>query len=128
MPQKLLQHRPLGEGRPTGQHVVERATERVKIAPDIGAARVACLLRRNVIERSQRDATGRQVVVRVLDVMQPREAHVDQFRPSLGRNQNVRWFDVAMHDVALAGVNQGLGDLQHMVNRVSQGQRPVLLN
>ena len=55
---------PSGKRRPGREHVVERAAQGINVAADVGHARVAGLLGRYIVERSERHAAGREIVVR----------------------------------------------------------------
>ena len=125
MLQQLLQHRAFGKRRLAGEHEEQRAAERVDVAADVGVARIAGLLGRDVVERAERDAAGRQLVLGRVGLLEARQAHVDQLRRPFGRDQDVRRLDVAVHDVALPGVRQRVGDLQRVAERVGQRQRAV---
>ena len=96
---QLLQDRPAGEGRPAGEHVEERAAQRVEVAAHVDVARVAGLLGADVVERAQGHAAlGQAVVAAALEPA--RQAHVDQLGPPLRRQDDVRRLDVAMDDAA----------------------------
>ena len=101
--------------------------KRINVAADVGVARVAGLLGRDVVERAERHAAGRQIGGRI-DLPQPRQAHVDQLRLAARRDQEVRRLDVAMHHVPFRGVGQGLGHLQRVTDGLGQGQRAAAVN
>ncbi len=64
MIEQLLQHGPFGIRRLAGQHVIERAAERIDVAAHVDVARVLGLLGRDVIERAERRAGDRQIAER----------------------------------------------------------------
>ena len=120
--EQLLEHGPLGERRPAGEHVEQRAAERIEVAADVDVARVAGLLGADVVERAERHPALGQPVVAV--ALEPAgQAHVDELRPALGRDDDVRRLDVAMDDPALGGMDQGVGDLEGVVDRLADRQR-----
>ena len=127
MLEQLLEHRPIGKGRTSREHVKERASERIKVAPDVDVARVAGLFGADVVERAQgHPALGQAVVATAFETAG--QAHVDELRPALGRDDDVRRLDVAMDDPALGGVHQGAGDLQREVDRLADRERTVALD
>ena len=123
--QQLLQQRPFGKRRLAGEHEVERAAQRVQVAADVRDPRVPRLLRRDVVEGSERHAAGRQVVS-IRFHAQPSQTHVHQLGAPFGGHQDVRRLDVPVDDMTLRGVLQGLGYLQHVADRFAQRQRSML--
>ena len=114
--EELLEHGPLREGGTSREDIEEGAAERIEVAPDVDVARVACLLGADVVERAERHPALRQPVVAV--ALEPAsQAHVDQLRTALRRDDDIRWLDVAMHHPALVGMHQGVGDLERVVDR-----------
>ena len=84
MGEQLLQHGSFLKRRSAREHEEQRAAKRVNIAPDIGVARIAGLLGTNVVERPERNAGRRLFRLRMFQVFEPRQAHVDQLRQSVG--------------------------------------------
>ena len=123
--EQLLQHSPFGERRPPRQHKEKSAPQRVNVTATVGTARVAGLLRRNIIERAERNTAGCQVVLRSLHLVQPGQAHVHQLGPPAGCNQHIGGLDVTMDNLPLNGVLQCPGQLKRVTNRNIQRQRPL---
>ena len=115
------------EGAPTGDHLVEHATE----AEDVGArvdGLALRLLRRHVRDSAHDGAllgdgcgvgSGRRSVNCLqTDVPdQLREAEVEHFDASMLRNDHVRGFHVAMDDAGRVCRREGIGDLDAVVER-----------
>src|SRR5262245_26878400 len=82
-----------------GQHVEERAAERVDIAAHIGGAWVTCLFGRDVVESAECDiALSESAVVTAFEATG--KAHIDQLGSPWQRDDNIRWLDVTVHDAA----------------------------
>lgn len=86
------------------------------------------MLGRDVIKRAQRDAARGQVFLRRFDLMQPRQTHVNELRSSLGCDDDVRWFDVAMDDFAAAGVIECGAELVEVLERVGERERARVID
>ncbi len=121
---QLLQNGPAGERRLAAEHVEQRAAERIQVAPNVDVARVARLLGTDVVERPQRHPGLGQPDVG-LPLESSRQPHVDQLRPPLRRQDDVRRLDVAMDHPAIRRVDERLGDLKRDVHRFIQGQGAV---
>ena len=127
MVQQLLQDRSFRVGWLAGQHVVQRAAERIDIAADVDVARVFGLLGRDVIEGAQRRA-GQSDVAFLVGGFLSRQPHVDQFCAAFGRDDNVRRLDVAMDHAGRRRVLQRRRDLQSIVDGFRRFETAVLLN
>ena len=118
----------IGKRRPAGEHVVPRTAERIEVAADVGQAAVARLLRRHVIDRAERE-TGLGYAKLTLG-RDPRQSQVGQLHvwPAvLLHEQQVGWFDVAVHHLILVQVLQGQGGLRQEQARLGRIQAPVPL-
>ena len=113
---QLLGRRPLRRRRLAGQHVIERAAQGIDVAAGVGLARLQRLLGRNVVEGPQRHARLRQVGI-AAPLQIARQPHIDELRPAIRRDDDVRRLDIAMHDAARVGVFQTRGDLKDIANR-----------
>ena len=119
-----LRRRTLGEHAVAGQHKIQRAAQRVDIAPDVGGAAVAGLLGCHVIDRADRGAERGQaghVIDRTLLGLQlgvgqflladgPGEAEVGELEvrlPILVREEKVGGLDVAVDNALAMGVAKG---------------------
>ena len=119
---QLLEHGPARERRPAGQHVEQRAAQRVQVAANVHVAGISGLLGTDVVERAQRHAAlGQSVVAAALEP--PGQAHVDQLGAALRRQDDVRRLDVAMDDTSPGCVHEGIGDLECDVDGFGDGQR-----
>ena len=107
--QQLLQHRSVGERRPARKHEKQGATKRIQIASHVGAARILRLLRRDVVESSERHACRGQFSIRRLDLVHPGQAHIDQLQLAVSRDQHIGRLDIAMHHGTLVRVLQSFG-------------------
>ena len=126
--EQFLQHRPLGKRRLARQHEKQRAAERIDVAANVGVPRIAGLLRRNVVERAERHAAGRQVGHGRIRLPQPGQPHVDQLDAALGRYQHVRGFHVAMDHLPGVGMGQGLGHLDRIAEGLGDRKRSLPLD
>src|SRR5690606_25592207 len=88
MVEQLLQDGSTRIGGTAGQHVVQRAAERIDVAADVDIPRVACLLGRNVVERAKRRAGDRQITYAVGGEL-PGQAQIDEFRPAVRCDDDV---------------------------------------
>src|SRR5262245_50195711 len=60
--------------------------------------------------------------------MQTGQSHIDQLDLALRSDQDVRWFDIPMNDVAAGRVRQRFCDLQRVVERSFQVEWPLALH
>jgi hypothetical protein len=96
------------EGDLQGQQLVERDAQGVHVRALVDLAIAAELLGRHVIERPHsRTALGDAVVP-----VRTSQAEVEQHRPALGGERDIRWLHIAVQDLARVGVGERIGDLQ----------------
>ncbi len=120
---QLFQGRAFRHRRLPRQQMVKRAAERIDVAANIRRPRLDRLLGRNVVERAERHSRLRDRALHGIDVAS--QPHVHDLGPALGRDQDVRRFDVAMHHAALGGMRQAGGNLQHVLDRIGRTEAAV---
>ena len=86
--EQFLHHRAVGKRRAAGERVEDGAAQRIQVASHVGGARVAGLLRRDVVEGSQRHAAHGQIAV-LSHLGQPRKPHVDDASAARGGDDDV---------------------------------------
>ena len=116
MLKKFLHHRAIRKRSLANEHVKNGAPQRVEIAAHIGRARITSLLRRNVVERAERHAADRELLI-PSHLMHTSQPHIHQAGAAGGGHDDVRWLDVSVHNVAIAGVLQRVGNLDRDVDR-----------
>ena len=138
----FLQEVAAGERWPAGQQEEERAAQAVEVGADVGAVRVVGLLRRHVVGRAHQVAFERQALAGAKAVREPGQTEVEDLdeapdggaggrlpRPHRRQgDEQVRGFDVAVHQAALVGVLQPARRLADIVAGLRDGQRPALLD
>ena len=122
--QQFLQHGPLGERWFRREHVVQRAAQRVDVAPHIGQSRVAGLLGRDIVERSQRRPGRGQVGLALVAGRHASQPQVDQLRLPLGGQHDVRRLDVAVHHLPGCHVGQGPRQLSGVIHHGHRVELP----
>ena len=125
MLQELLHHGAVGEWGPAHEHEKHGAAEGVKIAADVGRPRIAGLFGGDVVKGAERHAADGEILI-AGHVVQAGQAHVNDAGPAGGRDDDVRWLDVAVDDVALGGMFECVGYLDRDVDRAGQIERPFL--
>ena len=116
------------ERRGAGQQVIERATEAVNVAADVGAGRVLRLFRRHEGRRAQHRPRRRQVRYRLLAPNGLGQPEIEDFDDvplaATGQNQVVR-LDVAVDHRHFVGVLQAHRRLGNVMTGVGHRQRPL---
>ena len=125
MLQELLHHGAVGKGGPAHEHEKNRASERVEVAADVGRPWVAGLFGRDVVEGAERHAADGEILV-AGHVVQPCQAHVDDAGAAGGRDDDVRWLDVAVDDVSLGGMLECVGHLDRHIDRAGHVEGPFV--
>ena len=127
MLKQFLHHRAFSEGRATSQEKEHGAAERVEIAADVGIPRVPGLLRRDVVEGSERHSADGELGI-ACHLVEPRKAHVDDPGAAGRRDDDIGWLDVTMNDVSLGGMLEGLGHLNGHIDGPARIERPLFPN
>lgn len=76
----LLDQRSARVGGLAGQHVVQRAPQRVDVRTNVDVARIAGLLRSNVVEGAQRRTGNRQLLL-LAALLLSGQSQIDQLGP-----------------------------------------------
>src|SRR5438309_46219 len=93
--------------RRPGQHVKERATQRVNIAADVGGPAVAGLLGRQVIDRAHGGAVASQAKLVVAGLASQTQVNELGDCPPPGRaKENIRRLDITVNHATLVSVVQ----------------------
>src|SRR5712664_135121 len=114
-----------GEREMACEHFMEDGPERVDVGARV-AAPPADLLRRDVVGRTDggREAVPGEPASRLVE----RDAEVDDLHLPRGRDQDVLWLQVAVHDSVAMHVLERLADLLSDGERAGAGQRVLLLH